>query len=359
VPIPSRASREVEHRLRRGQFRCPGCQSNRSAMKLNNDGLNCENCGADYPLVDGVLTAMPATEGLNDKENIRRFWHELYEAAYAGDNAGMSREELVRLLEDLELLFRRREHLAVCEMPLAQLRDAEVLEIGTGNGAHSALFAFRHGARMTSVDLTPSRVLATSAKLDTLLPDGNHLCLQADAESLPFSDEAFDIVYSNGVLHHTNDTEKAIREIFRVLRPGGSAVIMLYAKHSFQYWIGLVIGHGIIKGEFLRGRNWIGRSTEWMSEKQQTVLNPITRVYSEQQIRSIFANFSEVKVRKNSFQWRLIPGLERVLERTVLRGSTKFEGGRLVYGFPYRPETRTELWLGRHIGFGLNIFARK
>lgn len=70
---------------------------------------------------------------------------------------------------------------------------------------------------MTSVDITLSRVLARSQKLDLLLPDGDHLCLQADAESLPFSDKTFDIVYSNGVLHHTPDTAGAVRQAHPIL----------------------------------------------------------------------------------------------------------------------------------------------
>jgi len=294
-----------------------------------------------------------------DKNAIKAFWHELYENAYAEDNAKLSRGELVSLLSNLEALFHRREHLAVTEMPLTRLQNADVLEIGSGNGAHSALFALLHGARMTSVDITPSRVMATSKKLDLLAPEGGHLCLQADAETLPFSSDTFDVVYSNGVLHHTTDTGKAIGEVYRVLKPGGVAVIMLYAKHSFQYWINLVIGHGILRGQLFRGQNWVGRSTEWMATKPQKVFNPITRVYSAREIHTLFAKFTSVRVRKNSFQFRLIPGLEQLLTRSILRTATKFEGGRLVYGFPFRAETSVELWLGRHIGFGLNIVAEK
>jgi ubiquinone/menaquinone biosynthesis C-methylase UbiE len=305
------------------------------------------------------LSAIPSKGNNADKKAIQAFWHELYQNAYAEDNATLSRDELIRLLSDLDALFRQRRHLAVTEMPVTRLKNADVLEIGSGNGAHSALFAFQYGARMTSVDITPSRVLATSKKLDLLSPGGDHLCLRADAETLPFSGDAFEIVYSNGVLHHTPDTAKAIGEVYRVLKPGGVAVIMLYAKHSFQYWINLVIGHGILRGKLFQRGDWIGRSTEWMAKKPQRIFNPITRVYSVQEIRKLFSNFTNVQVRKNSFQWRLIPGMEPLLEHTLLRGATKFEGGRLVYGFPFRGESAAELWLGRHIGFGLNIIAQK
>lgn len=355
----SRFRQALELRLARATFRCPTCCSDRNDMKLDDEALYCQACGSRYPLLEGVLSATPQKQNETDRKAIQAFWHELYENAYAEENARMSRAELVALLSDLEGLFYQRQHLAVTEMPLANLRNADVLEIGSGNGAHSALFAFLHGARMTSVDLTASRVLETSRKLDLLLPEGEHLCLQADAETLPFSDNSFDVVYSNGVLHHTTNTPKAIDDVYRVLKPGGVAVIMLYAKHSFQYWINLVIGHGILKGKLFRGPDWVGRSTEWMAAKPQKVFNPITRVYSEWEIRDLFSQFASVEVRKNSFQWRLIPGLEPMLQRTLLRGAKKFEAGRLVYGFPFRAETAAELWLGRYIGFGLNIIARK
>jgi len=357
VPVgTSRFRRAIEARLAAGCFCCPVCHHR--AIELDDQALRCRNCGSAYAMLDGILSAMSLAEN-DPKKAIQTFWDELYQAAYADDNAKLSREQLINLLPNLEAMFRARRHLAVVEMPLSRLKGAEVLEIGCGNGAHSAMFSYMFGARMTSVDITASRVLATSRKLDLLSPEGEHLCMQADAESLPFSEATFDVVYSNGVLHHTSNTEKAIDEVHRVLRPGGQAVIMLYARHSFQYWISSVIGHGVLKAQLLRGRSWLGRSTEWMAPAPQKVFNPITRVYSERGIRKLFRNFAKVEIRKNSFQWRLIPGLEPLLERTLLRAAPKFEGGRLVYGVPFRAESSVELWLGRHIGFGLNIIAKK
>jgi SAM-dependent methyltransferase len=50
----------------------------------------------------------------------------------------------------------------------------------------------------------------------------------ANAESLPFGDDAFDLVASSGVLHHTPNTQMAFREAFRVLKANGVAKITLY-----------------------------------------------------------------------------------------------------------------------------------
>jgi ubiquinone/menaquinone biosynthesis C-methylase UbiE len=111
----------------------------------------------------------------------------------------------------------------------AGARDRGVLEIGVGLGADHQRFAAA-GARLTGVDLTDRAVAHTRQRLAAL---GLRSRLQsADAENLPFDDASFDVVYSWGVLHHSPDTPKAIDEVWRVLRPGGTARIMIYHSHS-------------------------------------------------------------------------------------------------------------------------------
>jgi SAM-dependent methyltransferase len=110
----------------------------------------------------------------------------------------------------------------------------DLLEIGTGIGADATRWA-AYARSYTGADLTAEAVSATKIHFEHLKLKGN--ILQANAEALPFSSDSFDIVYSHGVLHHTTNIQKTFDEIYRVLRPGGQFIVMLYAKGSFNYWI--------------------------------------------------------------------------------------------------------------------------
>jgi SAM-dependent methyltransferase len=117
----------------------------------------------------------------------------------------------------------------------------------------------------------------------------------SDGERLPFRSETFDVVYSNGVLHHTPDTAGAIREVHRVLRPGGIAKIMLYHRNSLNYWFEIILRRGLLAGEFLRGRS----AEEIMSrviEFGDHDARPLVKVYSRAQTRTLFSMFREVVI---------------------------------------------------------------
>lgn len=87
----------------------------------------------------------------------------------------------------------------------------------------------RSGANVVGVDLTHTAVNLTRESLRLF-----SLTAQlgvADAEKLPFLDNCFDFVTSNGVLHHTPDTERAFQEALRAPKPGHRALISVYYKH--------------------------------------------------------------------------------------------------------------------------------
>jgi len=105
---------------------------------------------------------------------------------------------------------------------------SSVLDIGCGPGIWTRELC-RRGFKVTAIDLTSTAVEITRASLA-------HRVYQArvqvgDAEQLPFPDASFDGAVSHGAIHHTPNTERCVKEISRVLRPGGIAVVSVYYRN--------------------------------------------------------------------------------------------------------------------------------
>jgi 2-polyprenyl-3-methyl-5-hydroxy-6-metoxy-1,4-benzoquinol methylase len=114
------------------------------------------------------------------------------------------------------------------------LPSRDVLEIGVGNGSHSQLLASR-AKSFTGIDLTEYAARSTSERLRVFGLAGT--VSQMDAEQMQFSDQSFDLVWSWGVIHHSANTRKILEEIHRVLRPGGRAIVMVYHRTLWEYYV--------------------------------------------------------------------------------------------------------------------------
>lgn len=110
---------------------------------------------------------------------------------------------------------------------------APVLEVGCGMGTMAMNWA-RSGADVTAVDLNPTAVERTRRRFELYELEGT--IAEADARALPFADDSFDYAYSWGVLHHSPDLGASLRELLRVVRPGGGFGVMLYHRRSFLHW---------------------------------------------------------------------------------------------------------------------------
>jgi ubiquinone/menaquinone biosynthesis C-methylase UbiE len=165
-------------------------------------------------------------------------------------------------------------------------RGKKVLEIGVGAGTDFINWV-RAGATATGVDLTEQGVTLTRERLAL---EGLTANVEvADAEKLPFDDASFDIVYSYGVLHHTPDTPAAFREVWRVLKPGGTALLMVYHLRS---WVTLLVW---AVQSAAKGRPW--------ESPRKSVFNhlesPGTKAYTLTEARRMMrdAGFSRVEAR--------------------------------------------------------------
>ncbi len=178
----------------------------------------------------------------------------------------------------------------------------KVLEIGGGLGTDLSMFA-RNGAIVTDVDLSAGHL--AHAKENFALRGLTGEFVHHDAEGLPFADNTFDVVYSNGVIHHTPNTHQVVREIRRVLKPGGKAIIMVYAEHSWHYWHRLVWEQGVKYG--LLENYSIG---EIMSRKVEITENdarPLVKVYTARALRAMFEGFENPQVFKRQMVKEELP----------------------------------------------------
>jgi len=104
----------------------------------------------------------------------------------------------------------------------------DVLEVGCGTGlVLQRIAAFARSAR--GIDLSPG--MLERARARGLTVD------QGSATDLPYEDASFDVACSFKVLAHVPDLDRALREMIRVVRPGGHVVFDAYNRHSLRYLI--------------------------------------------------------------------------------------------------------------------------
>jgi SAM-dependent methyltransferase len=191
-----------------------------------------------------------------------------------------------------------------------RFRGKRVLEIGPGLGTDLLQFA-SHGAQSFAVDLAQRHIELTRRNL------GIHgyvaPCLLGDAEALPFREDTFDCVYAFGVLHHTPTIDRAIREIHRVLKIGGKAVVALYHRDSAFYWVYTILFRGVGKMELIRkGYRRFMSEIEFRSENSEAM--PLVRVYSRNQVRRLFRGFRTTKIQTRHLEFSHLVLADRMMK---------------------------------------------
>lgn len=219
-----------------------------------------------------------------DKKLIKKFWDE----NPAGTEGLKLQEGSLEYFEEIERYRYEAEPFIHAFAQFTRWRGKKVLEVGCGAGTDFIQFA-RAGADVYGVDLASKSIELTNTRLKLYGLKGN--VREADSETLPFEENMFDLVYSWGVIHHTPDTEKAIKEIYRVLKPGGKIVIMIYHKYSWAVFK-IFIKYGIFKMELLT-RSFgevLSRHTETTNQQ-----NPLTKAYTVKKAKEMFRYFSDLR----------------------------------------------------------------
>jgi len=211
-------------------------------------------------------------------------------------------------------------------MEFEQHSGHAVLEIGAAVGTDLSQFA-RHGARVTDVDLSARHLELAQENFAWRGLTGQFI--HHDAETLPVPDNSFDVVYSNGVLHHTPNTGRVASEIRRVLKPGGKAIVMMYAEHSWHYWYRLVWELGI-KHEMLRTYS-IGEIMSRHVEITENDARPLVKVYTARTLTRLFDRFeSKVVYKRQMIAAELPEGLEWLPRRVPLNLLGRLAGWNVI-----------------------------
>jgi SAM-dependent methyltransferase len=228
------------------------------------------------PTLD-ALSTIDQTTGL--KGRIRSFW----EAGPCGAKHASAPEGSPEFFAEVERARYELEPFIGRFAGWSDRRDHDVLEVGVGLGTDFVRFA-RAGARATGIDLTERGVALVRRRLSL---EGLQADVQvADAEVLPFADASFDFTYSWGVLHHTPDTVRAVREAIRVTRPGGEVCVMLYARRS---WVALGLW---LRYALLRGKPWRSLS-DVVADNMESAG---TKAYTGRELKGLFAGLEDLRI---------------------------------------------------------------
>ena len=196
-----------------------------------------------------------------------------------------------------------------------------VLEVGCGNAYTLARYA-EHGAEVWGIDVS-TEALKISQNRFRLKGLRGTFC-QGNGEALPFTSDFFDCICSMGVLHHIPDTEQAVDEIYRCLKPGGRLIVMMYHRNSIAYRIGFPLICLTQK-----------KSLQQVVNEVDGIGNPKGDVYSRKELKKLFGRFTGLETFKRLYRPWMLPRFDRLIPAWI------------------RP------WLGRHFGWFIYLQGYK
>lgn len=163
-------------------------------------------------------------------------------------------------------------------IPFGEYQGKKVLEVGSGLGNDLSRFA-SSGADVTGIDLSDKAVELGCLNFQQRgLPGQFH---RMDGEHMTLDSDSFDFVYCHTVLQFTTDPKAMIEEIYRVLKPGGKAVLMVINR-----WSWLILMHKLLKVEI-----------DYMD-------SPIFNRFSKSELHQLLAHYARVEIVPERFPVR-------------------------------------------------------
>jgi ubiquinone/menaquinone biosynthesis C-methylase UbiE len=150
-------------------------------------------------------------------------------------------------------------------------KGQRLLEVGCGIGTDLVRFA-KGGARVTGVDLAQTAIDLARKNFALNGVEADELRV-ANGEALPYAEASFDVVYGHGVIQYTANAPQLIREMHRVLKPGGTGIFMVYNRVS-----------------------WLNAMSKVMKVPLEHEDAPVLKKYSIGEFKALLKPFAETRI---------------------------------------------------------------
>jgi 2-polyprenyl-3-methyl-5-hydroxy-6-metoxy-1,4-benzoquinol methylase len=250
-----------------------------------------------------------------DVDAVRWYWNEHVHDWKIATHAPGSRE----FFAETEAYRFEKLHYLPLLVDFSGYRGKKLLDVGCGLGNDIARFA-QGGASVTGIDIAPHAIELARQNFAQRGLEGEFRVM--NGEALDFADESFDVVYCHTVLHFTPEPRRMVEEIYRVLRPGGEAILMT-----------------------VNSRSWLFRLQKIMKVEIDYPDSPVFHRFTMRQFLDLLAPFEKVRVVAERFPvaTKVHSGLKARLFNTFFVGA-----------FNALPRT-----LVRPLGHHLIAFCRK
>lgn len=212
------------------------------------------------------------------------------------------------------------------KIDFSMARDKRLLEIGFGLGSDLLTFA-EAGAEVHGIDITEEhyRLASRNFAVHNRAADLK-LCTCAEID---YPSEYFDVVYSNGVLHHTPYTVRCISEVYRVLKPGGRFVFSMYYRYSAFHLITVLLYRGILRGRLFR-LGYRGLLSTVENGADGVTIKPLVKTYSKGQLAQMLADFSQVEFTVAHFRRDHLPKIGPLIPQWLEKPLEPYVGWYLL-----------------------------
>jgi 2-polyprenyl-3-methyl-5-hydroxy-6-metoxy-1,4-benzoquinol methylase len=221
----------------------------------------------------------------NLTEEIRAYWNEhIHDLAIAKHPVGTA-----GFFQDLsEYRFDKLRYLPRV-VDFSAYSGQSVLEVGCGVGIDLVKFA-EGGARVVGIDLAEKSIELARQYFSHAGLDGE--LHRMDGEATTFESDSFDMVYAHGVIQYAANAEGLVRELHRVLKPGGTAIMMVYNRIS-----------------------WLNFLSKLMKVELEHEDAPVLEKYSIREFKALLRPFSSVEIVPERFpvKTKLHTGLKAIL----------------------------------------------